>query len=203
MGVPIPHDLFRPICIGGKLTFDRTEMPSAQNAYSSMTSRAAGSWSNAVLLNNGVDNGVNKGETLLYIVMSVFECLIYSYSSYPWGNNYNDLAGQVMTHRNYGNWLSYPLQTNTLLGNVVKQAAPIFVNTIGPAINTVLPGVGTAISGVISKGAQSESANQQPQLINPAETTQLAPGGVGSSGGMSPIIIVAIVAIGLFILLRK
>lgn len=211
MGIPIPNDLFKPVSVGGKLRFDKMEMPSAQNAYTSMSGRAAGSWSNAVLINNGVDNGVNHGETLLYIVMAVFECLIYSYSSYPWGNGYNDLSGQVMTHRQYDNWLIYPLQKATFLGNIVNQVAPIYANTIAPIANAAgaalgIPGLGSATSAGLNAAAGATKSGGQPQTYGAGLTTQLAPSGTlvdpngnilqqGAIPGSSPMMIIIILAI--------
>lgn len=212
MGIPIPADLFKPVCVGGKLRFDQQEMPSAQNAYTSMSSRAVGSWSNAVMINNGVDNGVNHGETLLYIVMSVFECLIYSYSSYPWGNQYNDLAGQVNTHRSYDNWLIYPLQKSTFLGNIINQVAPIYTNTIAPllasAANVVVPGSGAAVtaeSSAIKAGTSGNKNNAQPQNIGTGLTTSVIPpdttlvdanGNVISQQNITPTVVSPVLLLG-------
>jgi hypothetical protein len=152
MGVTIPSDFFLPVAKAGALTFNAQEFQSAQNAYPSMTSRAAGSWSNAVMLSNGVTTGPNLGETLLRLIMAVFECLIYSYSSYPWGNGYSDLSGACMTQRDLANYLNYPYQKQTFLGNVVTQAAPVFKSVVEPIIDVAATAVGT-IYGVPEAGA--------------------------------------------------
>lgn len=163
MGVPIPADFFLPVTSAGALTINKQEMASAQNAYASMTSRAAGSWSNAVMLSNGVTTGPNLGETLIRLLMSVFECLIYSYSSYPWGNGYSDLSGALMTQRDLQNFLNYPYQSQTFLGNVITQVAPVFVNTIEPVLNGVLDVVATPLAG-------AGASTLEKDVINPAIT---------------------------------
>lgn len=155
MGVPIPSDFFLPVTSAGALTFNKQEFASAQKAYPSMTSRASGSWSNAVMLSNGVTTGPNLGETLLRLIMSVFECLIYSYSSYPWGNASSDLSGACMTQRDIANYLDYPYQKQTFLGNVITQVAPVFINTIEPILNTALSVVGTPLAGAAAKAGES------------------------------------------------
>jgi hypothetical protein len=155
MGVPIPSDFFLPVTSAGALTFNTQEFPSAQNAYASMTSRASGSWSNAVMLSNGVTTGPNLGETLLRLIMSVFECLIYSYSSYPWGNAYSDLSGAVMTQRDLQNYLDYPYQSQTFLGNVITQVAPVFINTVEPILNAAISVVATPLAGAAAKAGES------------------------------------------------
>lgn len=209
MGVPIPADMIKPISFNGKLRFSIVEMPSAQNAYSSMTSRAVGSWTNALLINNGVDNGVNKGETLIRILMAVMECLIYSYSSYPWGNEYNDLSDACMTKRNIDDMLIYPYQKGTFLGNLTQQLAPIFSNpAVQAAVNVAEPGAGTALAQATSAEAKAASVQQQPQLVNPNLTTQIIPssspfGSVASSLTSSPILLIIIVAIVIFLIVKK
>lgn len=170
MGVPIPADFFLPVTNAGALTFNKQEFASAQNAYPSMTSRASGSWSNAVMLSNGVTSGPNLGETLLRLIMSVFECLIYSYSSYPWGNAYSDLSGACMTQRNIANYLDYPYQKQTFLGNVITQVAPVFINTIEPILNTALSVVATPLAGAAAKAGES--------ALNPLLTKGGGPGQV-------------------------
>lgn len=211
MGVPIPADFVKPISFNGKLRFSEIEMPSAQNMYSSMTSRAAGSWTNALMINNGVDNGVNKGETLIRILMSVMECLIYSYSSYPWGNGYNDLSDACMTKRNIDDMLIYPYQKGTFLGNIIQQVAPIYTSVIAPALNVVAPGVGTATGAAVSAENKAASSQAQPQSVSPTLGTYLAPAGTSDlsptvasvSGGISPIILIAIGALVLFFIFKK
>lgn len=181
MGVPIPSDFFKPIAANGKLRLDKTEMPSATGAYPSLAKCAVGSPSSAVLRSNCVDTGLNQGNTLLYLLMSVMECLIYSYSSNPWGNGYNDLSDACMTKRNLDDWLIYPYQKGTFLGNVVKAIAPVYTSVIAPIISTVVPGssgIVSASTNAIKGAVNNSNKNQDPQQVSAGLTTQLINPGV-------------------------
>ena len=227
MNVAIPPGFLTPVAAGGRLTIYPGEMPNAQSLYPSMSSRAAGSWTNNLLISGGDTSQPNQGETLLRLIMAVMECLIYSYSSYPWGNDYNSLSGAIMTKRNLANFLNNPDNKNTLLGNVLNAVTPIYTKYIAPvlgvAANAVAPGVGTAIvagSAVALTAADkaTTAANAEaPQDINAAETTQEVPTGtllsdqggqvVATSSGTdlgsllsNPIVIIAIIVL-LFLIL--
>lgn len=183
MGVPIPADFKKPVSSNGILTIQPQQIPSATGMYPSLTSRANGNPTEALLINNGVDNGVNLGETLLYIIMSVMENLIYSYSSYPWGNQFDDLASTIMTVPNYPNYLQPP-NKKTFLGNVIKDVAPIYVNVVEPivdaAANIVAPGSGTAISAAqksLLNPALSKTSASAPTIIDPTKLTSVIPAG--------------------------
>jgi hypothetical protein len=225
MGVAIPSDMLFPVSRSLSLSLNAVEMASAQHLYPSLSGSAAGSWTSALLINNGVDNGVNKGETLLLLLMSVMECLIYSYSSYPWGNSYNDLSSACMTGRNYQNWLIYPYQKNTFLGNVLSSAAPIYKSVIAPAIDAAVTvatgGSGTAAAVAGTTALSKVMANQttgggQPQTVSSSLTTQVVPTGVqavdanGNPIGsavvdtttISPIILLAAAALILYFIFK-
>lgn len=183
MGVSIPSDFKKPVCNNGILTIQPQQIPSAAGMYPSLTSRANGNPTEALLINNGVDNGVNLGETLLYIIMSVMENLIYSYSSYPWGNQFNDLASTIMTVPNYPNYLQPP-NKKTFLGNVISDVAPIYINVIEPVVdaaaNLVAPGSGTAV-GAAQKAflnpAISKTSKAAPTIVDPTKLTSVIPAG--------------------------
>lgn len=183
MGVPIPSDFFKPIAANGKLRIDKTEMASATGVYPSLGKCAGGSPSSALLRSNCVDTGLNQGNTLLYLLMSVMECLIYSYSSNPWGNGYNDLSDAVMTKRNLDDWLIYPYQKGTFLGNVVKAIAPVYTSVIAPiagaVVGSVIPGskgLIDASSTAIKNAVNNSNKNQDPQQVQAGLTTTVLPG---------------------------
>lgn len=167
MGVAIPSDFCKPVSNNGALSIAPGECPSAVAQYKgvALSSRASGSPTNALMLNNGVDNGVNKGETLLYVLMSVMENLIYSYSSYPWGNGFNDLSDYIMTKRNYPNFL-IPPNKKTFVGSIISDVAPIYVNTIEPIVDTA--------ANIVAPGSGTAAAAAQKALLNPALTKQAA-----------------------------
>lgn len=226
MGVPIPSDMLNILCSGGKLSINPLEINSAQSLFPNMSSRATGSWTNNALIGGGNTSAPNQGETLLRLIMSVMECLIYSYSSYPWGNGYNDLSKAIMENRNLPNFLVYPYPSKTVLANVVSDVAPIYTKYIAPvlgvAATAIAPGVGTAIVGasVVGINAANKSLNSggTSQMINAAETTQVIPSGtvlqdqggqvVQTSGSASsiasnPIVIIAIVIIILLLIFKS
>lgn len=220
MGVPIPSDFFKPIAANGKLRLDKTEMQSVMGKYPNIAKCAGGSASSALLRSNCVNTGLNQGNTLLYLLMSVMECLIYSYSSDPWGNGYDDLSNTVMTKRDLDNWIMYPYGKGTFLGNVVKAVAPVYtaIATVGGAVLTVVnPAVGAALigSGQLLKKAEQNSnkaatnklgAGLYTQEINPGTVYDpsgnvlqasgpLSPAVSGSSSTLIIIVLVAIVVI--------
>lgn len=213
MGVTIPSDFFKPISANGKLRLDKIEVPSATGMYPSIAKCAGGSPSSALLRSNCQDTGINQGNTLLYLIMSVMECLIYSYSSNPWGNGYNDLSDAVMTKRNLDDWLIYPYQKGTFLGNVVKAIAPVYTNVIAPAIAAIVPGSSGAVnasSNAIKSAAANEGKNQMPQQIGLGMTTQLANPGVvydangqavSVASGNSTLLLVALAVLVLIIII--
>lgn len=178
MGVTIPSDFFKPIAAGGKLRLDKKEMASASGLYPSLGKCAGGSPSSALLRSNCVDTGLNQGNTLLYLLMSVMECLIYSYSSNPWGNGYNDLSDACMTKRDLDDWLLFPYRKGTFLGNVVKAVAPIYTSFIAPVVGAIVPGT----SGILSasstaiKNAVNNSNKPKTTDVGLGLTTTVLPG---------------------------
>lgn len=186
MNVGIPPDMLNILCSNGNLSISPIDIASARSLYPNMSSRALGSWTNNALLGGGNTSLPNQGETLLRLMMAVMECLIYSYSSYPWGNGYNDLSQAILENRNLSNFLIYPYQKNTFLGNVLNNVAPIYTKYVAPilgvAATVVAPGVGTAIvaasaAGINAANKSLNSGNGQPQLVNTGETTQVLPSG--------------------------
>lgn len=185
MGVAIPSDFLAPMCSGGRLALYPSSVGSAQSLYPAMSGRAGGDWTANLLIGGGDTSLPNQGETLLRIIMAVMECLIYSYSSYPWGNHYNDLSSAMMTGRNYSNFLVYPYTKGTFLGQVLNDVAPVYTKYIAPvlgiAATVVAPGVGTAaVAGsaaalTAADNAANAANKSQPQMINAAETTQELP----------------------------
>lgn len=219
MGVPIPSDFFKPIAANGKLRLDKKEMPSANGIYPSLGKCAGGSPSSALLRSNCVDTGLNQGNTLLYLLMSVMECLIYSYSSNPWGNGYNDLSDAVMTKRDLDDWLIYPYQKGTFLGNVVKAVAPVYTSFIAPVVGAIVPGTSgilSASSTAIKNAVNNANKNQDPQQVSAGLSTQLINPGViydangnvlqsssavATSGSSSILIIVLVVVVVIIIII--
>lgn len=221
MGVPIPADFFKPIAANGKLRLDKKEMASATGLYPSLGKCAGGSPSSALLRSNCVDTGLNQGNTLLYLLMSVMECLIYSYSSNPWGNGYNDLSDAVMTKRDLDDWLLYPYRKGTFLGNVVKAIAPVYTSVIAPiagaVVGTVIPGSkglidasSNAIKGAVANSNKPSvnqvSAGLTTQEINPgtiydASGNVLQSTGVGAIAGNSSMLIIVLVVVVVIIII--
>lgn len=177
MGVAIPSDMIRPISVNGKLRMTPIEMPSAQNwRGGGMSGNAVGSWTNDMLNGGYTNQGVNHGRTLMLLIEAAMECLIYSYSSYPWGNGYNDLSDAIMTKRsNYDDFLIYPYQKGTFLGSIIKDVAPVFTSVAG----IVAPGSqGTVASGLNAiENATGANTKGYTTIVGAGQTTQLAPTG--------------------------
>jgi hypothetical protein len=200
MGVPIPSNFFTPVSKAGELSLSAIEIVPA-NYFPNLTSRANGSQSSGLLISNGVTTGPNMGETLLRLLMAMMQCLIYSYSSYPWGNGYDDLSSACMTGRNYVNWLVYPYQKATFLANVVNQTAPIFINAVEPVLNVALDTVGlggvaqgvenSALNPALKKAAASAIVNPNQAQINVGGTTGVLPSGTTVAAGSTPSQLVA------------
>jgi hypothetical protein len=226
MNVAIPSDMLNILCVGGKLSIQPLEIGSAQSLFPVMSSRAVGSWTNNALIGGGDTSLPNQGETLLRLIMAALECLIYSYSSYPWGNGYNDLAGAVMTKRNWPNFLQYPDPKKTVLGNVLNAVTPIYTKYVAPvlgvAAGAVTGGVGAAAVGAsvaaLNSANNAENKANAPggQMINTGLTTQELPSGTlaqdqggavvtagsGPSSLLSnPIILIAIVLLIIFLIM--
>jgi hypothetical protein len=222
MNVAIPSTMLNILCSGGRLSINPLEIANAQNLFPIMSPRANGSWTNNALLGGGDTTAPNQGETLLRLIMAALECLIYSYSSYPWGNGYDDLSQAVLENRNIGNFLVYPYPSKTVLANVVSDVAPIYTKYIAPvlgvAATAVAPGVGTALVGAsvaginaANKGLNSGSSGQ---TINQSLGTQEVPSGTilndqggnvvasasGSSLASNPLIIIVIIIVGIFLI---
>jgi len=135
----------------------------------------------------------NTNRYLLFLMVGAIENLIYSYSSYPWGNQFQDLATQIQAavsnplFRNY-NFLVYPKLGEKTFGGeilqgtaqVVKSALPV----ISVAANFIVPGSGIAVAAAGSALVAAEgSANKgqtpgnvysnAPEQIAPSEGFQL------------------------------
>lgn len=137
MGMPIPADMLNVQVVGPALQIYPLEIYSAGGT---------GSATNAYLY--------NTHRYLLFLMLGVLENLIQCYSSYPWGNQYNDLSQQLNSARNYSNWLIYPwANKKTWVGSVISQAAQIYTSVqkvVTPIeaslLNTVIPGSGNILN---------------------------------------------------------
>lgn len=226
MNVAIPADMIKPMCSNGKLSINPLEIASAQQLFPVMSPRANGSWTNNALIGGGITTAPNQGETLIRLIMAAMECLIYSYSSYPWGNGYNDLSQAIMENRNISNFLVYPYPGKTVLANVLNSVTPIYTKYIAPvlgvAATVVAPGVGTAIvagsAAALNAADKSANAGQGAgaQMINAAEQTQVLPSGqlltdqngqvvstnAGGGSSISMIVLIAIIIVILFLIFK-
>ena len=125
-------------------------------------------------------------------MLGVLENLIQCYSSYPWGNQYNDLSQHLNDSRNYGNWLIYPwADKKTFFGGLIQQAAQIYTtvqSVVTPIeaslLNTVIPGSGNILNaasnletGLIKKATGISTATPPAySTIIPAQATTTNPG---------------------------
>lgn len=118
----------------------------------------------------------NHQRWLLFLYLGALENLIYSYSSYPWGNKWDDLAGYLHDHRDYNNWLAYFDQNKkTFFGNIIQQTANVVsdVQTVaapieGAILNTVIPGLGGAAVSLFTglTNAAAAATNKNTQATN-------------------------------------
>jgi hypothetical protein len=136
----------------------------------------------------------NTNRYCLFLMLGALENLIYSYSSWPWGNGFNDLAQQLNSARNYANWLVYPgANKRTWFGNVLQQTAKVqevalpiesvIANVFVPGSGVALEAAGSALNAAVlnSKGP-SGPANT---FVDTPEIT--ADGSVSSSGLLSEL----------------
>jgi hypothetical protein len=138
----------------------------------------------------------NHQRWLLFLYLGALENLIYSYSSYPWGNKWDDLAGYLHDHRDYNNWLAYYDQNQkTFFGNVLQQTVSVVsdVQTVAApfeaaVLSAFVPGLGTVapflLSAGLSAAKKAENKNTQatnnyvPGMTDPNAYADL-PGGTG------------------------
>ncbi len=142
----------------------------------------------------------NHQRWLLFLYLGALENLIYSYSSYPWGNKWDDLAGYLHDHRDYNNWLAYYDQNQkTFFGNVLQQTVSVVsdVQTVAApfeaaVLSAFVPGLGTVapflLSAGLSAAKKAENKNTQatnnyvPGMTDPNAYADL-PGGTGTGPG--------------------
>lgn len=176
MGHPIPADMLNVNTKGNALTVWPLEV---------MSAGGTGSQTNNLLY--------NTNRYLGFLFLSALENLIYSYSSYPWGNQWNDLSQQLNSSRNYSNWLVYPKTgQKTWLGNLLQQASKV-ETAVAPVLETVanvaVPGSGALIAAGTSLAASATGSNSNvppgSQLVNTyipvSAQTVAAPGSSGVS----------------------
>lgn len=174
MGVTIPSDMISPVSSNGKLKLSPVLMNSAKNSFPEKTSVAGDSTAN-FLLNSGKESVV-KGGIYLCLLMAAMECLIYSYSSYPWGNGYNDLSQAIIEKRTYDDFLIFPYQKGTFLSSVVHAIAPVFT-VVGAPVASIIGGkeAGQATAAIGTKLSQVGSGSGYKTTVDPSQSTQLAP----------------------------
>jgi hypothetical protein len=152
MGVPIPADMLNVANNNGALVISPQQINSTGGAAQT---------TNLLWANNKV---------LAFLMDAVLENLIYSYASWPWGNQYGDLSQYLHDHRDYDNWLYYPFRNRgTFFQDVVKVAAPI----AGLITNLIVPGAGGLVSAGLTAAA-GKSNTQGPNTIIPGYQEQTA-----------------------------
>jgi hypothetical protein len=149
MGLPIPADMLNIAVSNGVLTVSPLEIVSAGGT---------GADTNNFLY--------NTHRYLLFLFLGVLENLIYSYSSWPWGNGFNDLSQQLNSARNYYNWLVYPgANKKTWFGNVLQQASKVetaIAPIEGAVLNLVVPGFGGVIANAAAAGLAAATGSNKP-----------------------------------------
>lgn len=126
----------------------------------------------------------NTNRYLLFLFLGVLENLIYSYSSWPWGNGFNDLSQQLNSARNYSNWLVYPGKNKkTFFGQVISDVASV-QNILAPieatVLNTFAPGSGALVAPVTNILSSATGASNSGAYV---PVTGPAPG-YSTSGGV-------------------
>ena len=162
MGMPIPADMLNIRVINDTLSVWPYEIASVGNSS-----------------NTTIDYLWNTHRYLLFLMLGALENLIYSYSSYAWGNQWDDLSETLNSKRNYPNWLVYPYEKKTFFGNIIQQVAQVeqkIAPILAAGANAVLPGSGAIIQAInpaaaqLAAGGSSQSPNQVIMPDSPTYT---------------------------------
>jgi hypothetical protein len=172
MGLPIPPDMLNVQENNGALQVWPLEI---------MSAGGTGAATNNYLW--------NTHRYLLFLFLGALENLIYSYSSWPWGNGFNDLAQQLNSARNYGNWLVYPgKDKKTFFGSVLTDIATV-QQVLAPiesaVLNIVAPGAGTLVSAGTSLLSQATGVGKDAGSYYPVTGPSGSGDPSGAPGGSS------------------
>jgi hypothetical protein len=175
MGKPIPPDMINVANENGGLVL-----------YPTIISSVGGT---AAATYNYVHN---TNRYLLFLLIGAIENLINSYSSYPWGGQWQDLANQIQAVLNGGLWvpvnynfLIYPnAGQRTFAGQILQgtaQAVKVALPVLSVAANFVIPGSGIAVAAaggaLTAAELNSKGPNAQTNVINQNAGELIAPGG--------------------------
>ena len=175
MGRPIPADMINIANLNGALVLSPTKINSLGL--------------NPLLTYNYL---TNTNRYLLFLLVAALENLIYSYSSWPWGNQYQDLATQIQTvvsgfpgSNNY-NFLIYPKLGEKTFGGQILQGTAQVVKVALPvasiAANFIVPGSGVFVAAAGAALTSAEAASNKNQQVN---TTVNTPEVFAPSAGLS------------------